>query len=77
MFLAWLLDQTDRDDLVGRFAKFIESDISNACLLRSTNTLGIRDHLFERHTKGYTGHLTNLSIAYKEYVDFVQTYRKL
>jgi len=76
MFLAWLFDQTDRHDRVGRFAKFIENDLSNACLPRNATALIIKEHLFERHTVGYMGHLSNLAAAYREYIDFVEISKK-
>lgn len=76
MFLAWLFDQTDRNDRIGRFAKFIENDISNACLQRNTTALLIKEHLWTRHTKGYMGYLSGLQAAYREYIDFVEISKK-
>lgn len=76
MFLAWLFDQTDRNDRIGRFAKFIERDLNNACLPRNATALIIKEHLFERHNKNYASHLYNLAAAYREYIDYVETSKK-
>jgi hypothetical protein len=77
MFIAWLLEQSDRPDRVGRFAKLIEADINNACLSRKSKATDIPKHFIAKHPRSYAAMLAELSCSFKEYAELTENYKGL
>jgi hypothetical protein len=77
MFIAWLLEQSDRPDRVGRFAKLIEADINNACLSRKSKATDIPKHFIAKHPRSYAAIMAELSCSFKEYVELSENYTGL
>ena len=74
MFIAWILDQQDRDDSTGDCARLLWADINNGCATTMLQTPVEWKNHFERHHRkivnktdalllnAYTAYLNSFSL---------------
>ena len=67
MFMAWLLEQDDRDDEVSRLYKAIFKDYNNGCLPSMTRTKDVLLHFLNRHPHKYIEIRNLFVVALKVY----------
>jgi hypothetical protein len=53
MFMAWLMEQDDREDEVGALVRVIFRDYNNGCLSKLTSVGDIFDHFEAKHPKAF------------------------
>ena len=66
MFVAWLLEQQDRPDEIGRLAEVVYADRNNGCFM-GRRAIHVQEHFFTKHTKLYMHVMPILAKAVKEY----------
>lgn len=69
MFSEWLMDQMDRSDDIGRFARLVWADYTSGCARWYAGAVEWRDHFIAKHPDKADDMMALLGETFRAYAD--------